>query len=381
MRRPATRRDDSPVHETGGYSVRVSDEPDDPAWDDFLEEAPGSAYTQTSCWGRARASIGWRPIRVVVRENGRIVGGAQMERRALPAGGDAGLVYRGPVIRADCPDVVRLVLDEMMAMGRSSNVQYLAVQPPRDGDAMQGELTRLGFRHGLLDVTYMYSPAAVCVDLRADLDELLAEMSASRRRNVRLAEKGDAVVRRGSEADLPIFNRLKDAHSTRIGYPRREGAYYVELWRALTPRKHIELFIAEYEGEPVCASLVLAFGNTTHHIERPWSGEHAELRATELVEWEAFKWAKAEGYLFADVGGIEGPAAEAALSGKPDSVDPSYGASIFKLRWGGQVVANPPFLDYVYNPVLRFGYRCIPENVMRSAWMEGLVKRLRGTGA
>jgi hypothetical protein len=105
------------------------------------------------------------------------------------------LVFGGPVVGGDRPDLAALVLDEMMAMGKAGNVRYLAVQPPRGCDRMCGELTRLGFRHGVLDFVYIYYTAAVSVDLRPGPDELLAKMSMSRRRNIRLAERRGATVR------------------------------------------------------------------------------------------------------------------------------------------------------------------------------------------
>lgn len=380
IRRSAAQRDAPSVHEVGGYSIRISDEPDDPTWDDFLEKGPGSAYTQASCWGRARASIGWRTIRVVVSEDGQVVAGAQMQTRALRGVVRAGFVFGGPIVDSDRPGLAALVVDEIMATGKAGNLQYLAVQPPADCDRVSEELARRGFRRGVLDVLYIYHPAGAILDLQPDLDVLFANMSKSRRRNIRSAERHGVTVRRGSEADVPIFNRLEDAHSARLGYVRRAESYYTDLWRALAPRGHIEFFIAEYEGEPVCAQLAIPFGRTCYHHERAWSGEHEELYTAELVEWEAIRWARSAGYRFIDFGGIEKPVAEAVLSAKEDPRVAGYGAALFKLRWGGQVIVNPPFLDYVYDPALRLGYRSIPPALLRSAWLERLAKRLKETG-
>ncbi|HEY5482865.1 MAG TPA: peptidoglycan bridge formation glycyltransferase FemA/FemB family protein [Propionibacteriaceae bacterium] len=376
-----TRRDARSARDVRGYSVRVSDEPDDAEWDDFLEQARGSAYTQTSCWGRARVSLGWRSVRVVVSEDDRVVAGAQIETRALPIGGLVGFVFGGPVVGDDRPELVEVVLHEMMAMGKANKVRYLAVQPSRGDDRVCAELARSGFRRGVLDFLYIYHPASAILDLRIGADELAAKMSTSRRRNIRWAEKRGVTVRRGSEVDLPVLDRLEDAHAARLGYARREDGYYTDLWRALAAREHVALFIAEYEGAPVCAQLAIPFGDTSYHLERPWSGEHRELRATDVVEWEAIRWAKSEGYSFVDLGGIDPPVAEAVLSGTDHRDTREYGASLFKLRWGGQIITNPPFLDYVYNPVLRLGYRCVPRRLMRSAWMERLVKKLKETGS
>jgi peptidoglycan pentaglycine glycine transferase (the first glycine) len=370
----STQRRTSSDRSVGPYSVRISDAADDPNWDDFLEHAPNSVYTQTSCWGRVRATVGWRPVRVVLSGSDGIVAGAQIVTRPLPMGGNVGLVSHGPVISEHHSDLLALVFDEMLALGRANDVQYLVVLPPQGGDWMSGELLQRGFRHSLYDIGYT---ATILMDLRPDLDGLLAKMTKKRRQNIRSAERRGVTIRRGSQADLPIFNRLKDAHSTRLGYARRSEDYYAELWRALAPREHIALFIAEYEGEPLSAQLVIPFGDTCHHMERPWSGEHGELNSNELLEWHAIKWAKSRGYLFVDHEAIETPVAEAVLSGREVPPDPRYTATLFKLKWGGQVVLTPPSFDYVYNPVLRFGFRRIPNRVLRSQWMDRRIRKIR----
>jgi peptidoglycan pentaglycine glycine transferase (the first glycine) len=378
MDRPGPQQAASSVHAAGPFSVRLSEAPDDPDWDDFLERSPTGHHAQTSAWGRARAFIGWRPIRVVVSEDGRVVAGAQMVTRPMPAGGNVGFVCRGPVVREDRPDLARLVFDEVMATGRTSGVQYLVVQPPRGCDWMRAELTRLGFRYGAFDIDIT---ATVRIDLGADLDDLFAGMSKKCREHVKLAERRGVTVRRGSETDLAIFNRLKDIQSARIGYRRRSADYYSELWRALAPRGHIGLFVAEYEGEPVSAQLVIPFGDTCHHMERPWSGQHGNVKPNELLKWEVIKWAKSEGYRFTDLEGIDPPVAEAVLSGQAIPDDPRYSASRFKLKFGGETIVDPPSFDYVYDPLLRFAYHGVPISVMRSAWMRRLLFKFRETGS
>ena len=366
------------THDTGACSVRISESLEDPVWDDFLESTSCNAYTQSSGWGRARASIGWKSIRVVVSGDAQVLGGAQMLTRPLPVGGEIGLVIRGPVVRENEPALFKLVFDEVLAMGSASNVKYLIVQPPRGCDWMCDELADLRFRSSLLETSH----ASVRIDLNPDLGTLMANMHKHRRRSTRSAEKrGLITIRRGSEIDLPAFNRLKDAHCTRLGYTRRDDGYYLELWRALAPRGSIELFLAEYGGQPISALLAIPFGDTCRHMERPWSGEHAELHPNELIEWAAIKWAKSAGYRFTDHGGIPPKLAQAILSGNGVPDDPSYSDSVFKLRFGGQVIIDPPPLDYVYNPVLRLGYRAVPRALMDSAWMGRIVRRLKGSGS
>jgi len=376
--RPAERRDTLYFREVGGYLVRVSDEPDDAAWDDFLEQDPLGHHAQTSAWGRARASIGWMPIRLVVSQDGKVVAGAQMVRRPMPVGGEVGFVHRGPVVPEGRPDLTALVFDELLAMGKARGVGYLVVQPPPGADWMTEELQSRGFRRGAFDIDMT---STVRLDLRTDPEGLLAGMSKARRRHLRSAARPGITMRRGSEADLPIFDRLKDMQSARLGYARRSPDYYAALWGALAPRGHIELFVAEFEGDPVVAQLVIPFGKVCRHMERVWSGEHRDLRLSERLEWEVIKWARSQGYGFTDFEGIEPRLADAILSGGEVGNDPKYSASLYKLRFGGRIIVDPPSYDHVYNPLLRSAYHCIPVSVMRSDWMRGLLFKFRKTGS
>lgn len=366
------------TREVGGFSVRVSDALDDPAWDDFVEQSPSGHHAQTSAWSRARASIGWIPSRVVVSKDGRIVGGAQMVTRPMPADGNVGFAHRAPVVSGDDPELVALVFDELLALGRARRVGYLVVQPPPGADWMTAELERRGFRHGAFDIDMT---STIRIDLSKTEDELLAAMGKKRRQHLRSEMTPGVTIRRGSEADLPIFNELKDIQSARLGYTRRSADYYATLWRALSPRGHIELFVAEYWGEPVVAQLVIPFGTVCRHMERVWSGGYVDLRLSERIEWDVIRWAKSQGYRFTDFEGIEPELAEAILSGKGPIDQPKYSASMFKLRFGGKVVVDPPSYDYVYNPVLRFAYRCIPVRVLRSDRIRRLLYKFRETGS
>jgi peptidoglycan pentaglycine glycine transferase (the first glycine) len=369
-----SRQDCSHVREVSGYPVRISNAPDDPAWDDFVEKEPSSAFQQTSGWGRARAFVGWQRIRVVISDGARVVAGVQMLLRALPAGGRVGLVSRGPVVPEDRPDLVKLVFDEMMAMGRRSRVRCLVVHAPRGSDWMGRELRLRGLRPSAFEFDYT---ATVCVDLQPNLDEILGQMRKHTRQRIRTAaKKGQVTIRRGSEADLSIFSRVKDVHATRLGYDRKSEDYYAELWRALAPRDHVALFIAEYEDEPISVQLCVPFGDTCYEIEHAWSGEHGKLGPNELLEWEIIRWAKSKGLRIVDQVGFQRSAAEAMLAGE-ETPSQLRSADCFKLAFSHHLELLPEGYDYLYNPVLRLAYRSIPRKMLTSTSMSSLVRRLR----
>lgn len=363
-----------------GLSIVVSDDPYDPVWDSFVESVPDASYSQTSSWGRARAEAGWHAIRSVVFHAGEPVAGVQVEIKRLRGIGDVGFVYCGPVAAPDRDDAREAAIEAVHALEERCRLRYLAVRPPRTDGAIAAVLQERGFARGMLDHLYIYFDYAVTLDLADGEAAVMARLNKKRRQNIRFAAKQGVTVRQAGAEALDVFIRLEDRHAARLGYDRREDGYFRSMWRSMSERGHVRLFLAEYEDEPICAQLVIPFGNTSYHMERPWSGEHPELSATELVEWEAIRWAANDGYRYVDLGGLDTLVGEAAVSGREDPRANKYGASLFKLKWGGDVVAEPPFLDYVYNPVLRYLYRHVPDSVMRSSWLEKAAKQLKESG-
>jgi len=377
MGRARTQRAVPSVRTAGPYSIRISDAADDPEWDDFLETAPGSAFKQTSCWGRVAASTGWRASRVVVSETSRVVAGVQVLMRPLPAGGSVGRVSWGPVLSEERPELTGLVFDEMLALSKANHVKYLVVHAPPRCDWLSDELEQRGFGLSPFEVDYT---ATACIDLQLDLDALLARMKRKARQYVRHAvDTNELTIRRGSAADLVAYNRLKDVHAARLGYERHDDSYYEGLWCSLAPSRRVELFLTEYEGELVSALLAIPFGDTYYQIERPWSGKHGDLRPNDLLEWEVIKWAKSEGYRYIDLGGINRSSAETMLSGEKGATRLT-GWESFTLSLGGELMLLPECYDYAFNPILRFVYRRIPSSAM--VWFADLLRRRAwGTGA
>ena len=54
-------------------------------WDALVERTPGTDVTQLSAWARVRSSAGFDSLYVHAHRDGKLVGGAQLLHRRLPA--------------------------------------------------------------------------------------------------------------------------------------------------------------------------------------------------------------------------------------------------------------------------------------------------------
>jgi lipid II:glycine glycyltransferase (peptidoglycan interpeptide bridge formation enzyme) len=346
------------------YQVQISDQLDDPGWDAFLASTPGGSYQQTSLWARAKKFSKFRVSRVLVRQGEKIVAGAQMLIRSLPLVGAIGYVPRGPVLAPEHGDLARRVIDDLHQVARKERVRCLVLQAPAGADAMAAQILDWGFCPTSLSVA---PNATLLVDLDRELDTILASMRKTTRYDIRSGEKKGTVVRLGTEEDLGAFYRLFVRSSERQNFSPEPLEYYRHLWGILAPPGLLKLFLAEVEGEPVSASLVIAFGDSVVFWRSGWSGSHSGHHANEVVQWHTIKWAKSNGHRYYDLGGI-GPRTAAILQ-RGESLPnlPDFRGSLFKMGFGGKVAVFPKSSAIIYNRLLRWGYEKFSQTD-RSRW-------------
>jgi lipid II:glycine glycyltransferase (peptidoglycan interpeptide bridge formation enzyme) len=194
--------------------------------------------------------------------------------------------------------------------------------------------------------------ASVLFDLSHSLDALLGKMHKTTRYHVRAAQRNGISVRQGSQDDLGILQGLLLATANRQQFRTLNEKYLSQVWRLFSLGHHIKMFVAEFDGQPVSAIAVMAFGDTATYWKGGWSGQHGNRYPNEALQWTAIQWAKAQGYRYYDMGGIPRALAKAVLDGESVRKG-NYSVGFYKLGFGGQVELFPQALGYVYNPVLR----------------------------
>ena len=325
--------------------ISVSKEGLDPEWDEFLETLPDNLYQQSSLWAMVKAGGGWKHRRLVVRENGKIIGGVQMLLRPLPFHGFAGYVSKGPVVDSKDSKVQELILDQLDQFAKRERVFFLKVQPAFGVDSLAELLDRRGTRRSSIGVT---PRATLRIDLRPDADEILARMKGNTRRNIRKAERKGLTVRLGQETDIGELYSIAKIHAKMRGYNPFPIDYYHDLWSILGVRGHFCFFVAEYERQIIAAQTHIVFGDTLLEYHLVDNGLHRELNAQSLLHWEAILWAKDRRYSWYDFGGIKMQPALAILNNEPLPDTRAGRVAGFKKSFGGQLMLRPDAFDISY---------------------------------
>jgi lipid II:glycine glycyltransferase (peptidoglycan interpeptide bridge formation enzyme) len=352
--------------------VSVSKRGADPEWDSFLETRPDGCYQQSSLWAELKAAFGWKPVRLVVREDGEIVGGVQMLLRSLPVFGMVGYVSKGPVIARDDPKVQGFVLDQMDRVAREEHILFLKAQPPYRADDVAQRLIERGALPGDIGVV---SQATARVDIRPDPDDILARMRNNRRKAIRRAERKGVTVRRGTADDWPAFLRLLSVHSDYRGYGTAPASYYSEVWSVFSREGRSCLLLAEYEHEILAAMLTIYFGDVVVGLWIVDSGRHPKLGAQSLLRWKTMLWGKEKGCSWYDFGGVCMSTARAVMKGEDIPTTTRLERVAWtKMSFGSQAIIRPGACDISYVWPRRLTGRMVPK-LMK---MQPLLRSLLG---
>lgn len=336
---------------TAGYEI-------DAEWDAFVAATPGGHYTQSAAWAHFRAAYHWNMERVIVRADGVIVAGAQCLYRSLAPFVAVGVVVLAPITARDDPALVDLVLQGVRALARRHHIRYLVQQSPT-GTQDEDVLLKRGFIRARLREGI--EPATTRLDLRQDVETILANMDKARRRKSRQAQQKGLIFREGGESDLPIFFDVYQRISERKNFAQYPRHLIEQVWKAFAPAGYIRLFIVEADGAAIAALMTLAFGESCSSWKGGWTGERADDHPNDFMYWSIITWAKEHNFAYFDFLGLDSTVAvtwEIAEGKVPREV----AEHTFKMSWGGGITYLSKSFVYIPNRLLRWAYRVAPKN-------------------
>jgi lipid II:glycine glycyltransferase (peptidoglycan interpeptide bridge formation enzyme) len=219
--------------------------------------------------------------------------------------------------------------------------------------------------------------ATSIVNVSTDIEDILGHMNRNARRNIQRAISSGLEVIDGRPEDLPRFRELME--STCI---RRQSAptppqkdYFQRLWSELGDRKWIKLFIVKLKGEIISGLFAFTISDTVRLWKSGWSGAHADKHPNHLMFWEAFRWAKANGFSKVDLVWIDTRDAKIATQGKWGQEDFREGVTYFKLGFGGELCFPPPVQCRFFHPLCRAAYRLGGLHILTSKHFQNALSR------
>ncbi len=314
-------------------------------WDAFLARHPDAHLLQTSAWGAFKSEFGWRALPVVVDE-----AGAMVLLRSLVPGLRLAYVPKGPVGTVD-----QGLVHALDALCREQGAFLLKVEPD-EVETPQVEATWRGL--GFQPSPHSIQPRrTIVIDLSGSEEEWLARMRPKTRYNIRLAARKGVTVR--PWGDVEAFAGMMAETARRDGFAVHSPAYYRRAYEIFHPRGMCELLVAEFEGKPLAALMVFAWGPRAWYFYGASTNQERNRMPTYRLQWEAMRWAKAQGCAQYDLWGVPDEDPEQLEVQFTLRRDGLWGVYRFKRGFGGQVMRSAGAFDRPYNAAAYGLYRLL----------------------
>jgi len=355
-------------------------------WDTFVAAAPHGHLLQSWNWGELKAAFGWRPLRVAFwdADRQRILAGAQILCHALPfTPFSIAYVPKGPILDWSDELLCQRFFQELHPLLRARHIAFLRIDPDlpesisilaaesgedaeaasshpaplaaadlfgglysvAEGIRVQQRLRALGL-HAVEDS--IQPRRTIAVDLLPDERTIALRQKPKWRYNAGLAARKGVTMRVAtSPDDVERWYELMQITSQRDRFAIHTLAYYQHAWNMFRETNQARLLLAEHEGKLLAGIFVTLVGREGIYLYGASSNEGRNLMPNHLLQWEAMRWAKAQGATLYDLWGV---------AESENLNDPMAGVYRFKRGWGGKMVRYIGSFDYVYSPLM---YRSI----------------------
>lgn len=324
-------------------------------WQRIMAALPNGHALQSWAWGAFKSRWGWSARYWVLAEGkGGVNAAALVLKRTIPFT-PFSILYtpKGPILDYSDPTLRQKVLGQLERLAQREQAILIKMDPdvpqatgfdPAEshpvGVMFVDELKARGWLFSQEQVQFRNT---VLLDLTHSEEELLAAMKQKTRYNIRLAAKKEIVVRLGTPDDFPTLVAMYRETAARDGFTIRPIEYYLDAWQTFYGDGLAQPLLAEYEGEPVAGVMLIRSGNTVLYMYGASTEKERPRMPNHLLQWEAIRWAKAQGATTYD------------FWGAPDEfvdTDRMWGVWRFKEGFNGQVVQTIGAWDYPSRPRL-----------------------------
>ncbi len=343
-----------PVYRASTFKQEASEV----AWNQALAGLPNANALQSWVWGDFKSRWGWTTQRVTltIGENSwEPLAAAQVLKRRIPRLPYSILyVPKGPVLDYNDGALRVQILKELEKLARREKAILIKIDPEvAQGWGVEQErksvvgaqfMKEMEQRGWLKSAEQIQFPNTVVLDLTQSEEQLLAAMKSKTRYNIRLAGRKGITVRQGTPDDLETVAAMYQETAARDNFAIRPAAYYLDAWRSFYKAGMAMPLLAEYEGSPVAAVILIRYGNRVTYMYGASTNQERNRMPNYLLQWEAIRWAKEQGCTIYDFWG-------APTTFEED--DPLWGVWRFKDGFQGDVVWHIGAWDY---PVKKFWY-------------------------
>ncbi|HBE90423.1 MAG: hypothetical protein A3E37_01420 [Candidatus Andersenbacteria bacterium RIFCSPHIGHO2_12_FULL_46_9] len=306
--------------------VRLATNQDKDKWNNFVTNSPQGSFMQSWEWGETQLAFGLPVWRLVVEDEGALLGVALVIERSVLFGRCWLYVPQGPLYGAE-PRVWRLLNDKLRELGGGQKAIFVRCDPVIEGaNGNDVLLLQSGWQKSEREVQPRHT---LVIDLGLSEIELLGQMHQKTRYNIRLAQRKGVTVRFSGEAsDIDTFLKLTREVEGRGLFHYHPANYYRTMQEVLGPVGLLEIGVAEKDGIVLAVHILVKYGERMTYAHGASRADRRELMGPNLLQWESIRRAQEQGYKAYDLFGVAADGSE--------SDHPWAGITRFKLGFGGQ---------------------------------------------
>ena len=354
------------------YTTRIINIKEKARYNTFVQDHPKGHFLQTWEWGEVKRGMGWQPLPLVLEEDGNIIASLLILKKRLPLPGMNKCIFyapRGPVVDIASEELCQALFSGAERVAKDHGAVFLKIDPdvPTSNSEFKNILQNCKFQKNETGLDFAgVQPAFVFqLDISPSAVKLLENMHSKTRYNIRLAKKKGVIIKEAQgKEDLAAFYAILQETSERDKFLIRGYEYFEMIWDQMVENGMAKVFLAEFQGRVVSATLALILGKKTWYLYGASSNDYRNVMPNYLIQWEMIRWAQEQGCKIYDFRGV---------SGDLDEANPLYGLYRFKKGFNGDLVEFVGDWDRVYSPALYFVWTKILPIYMQLS--KGLLKK------
>lgn len=255
-------------------------------WDDQIVTLPGYSFFHSSAWAKVlSASYGYEPQYLVWLSGDRIAGLIPMMDVKSRLTGHRGVSlpftdFCDPIIDTIIP--FSEIFKQIVNLGSRNRWKYIDLRGGQEH-----------FENTIPSRNYLTH--TMC--LSGDSDRVMASFRDSTRRNIKKAQHAGVAVRLLSSSEaVQEFYRLNCSTRKRHGLPPQPYRFFKELQEHVLEKNLGFVALAEYRNKAIAGNIFLHLGDKAVYKYGASDDLFSDLRANNMVMWEAIKWYCQNGY-------------------------------------------------------------------------------------